>query len=115
LSRGQVLADVPVPTLSAFLTFSTRDEGRKHQLCHYSHSVGVVGLSLVLFGIEAEKRAAKSPGSKAEVHHWKPAPVESSRTLADVYLVVEDIWYAARLSLSYGPIIDYQWYANKSL
>jgi hypothetical protein len=103
------IAGVPVPTLLAFLTLSTRNEGRKHQLFHCSHSVSVVGLlSLVLLRIDAEKRAAESPRSKAEVHHWKPAPAESSRTLADIYLVVEDIWYAARCSLSYTPIIDCQ-------
>ena len=63
---------------------------------------------VALLRIEAEKRAAESPRSKAEVHHWKPASGESNRTLGDVCLVVEDIWYAARLSLSYMPIIDCQ-------
>jgi len=89
------------PPCWPFLTLSTRNEGRKQQLFHYSHFVGAVGLlcvSLVLLSIEAEKRTAESPGSKAEVHHWKPAPGEAGRTLADVYLVVEDLWYASRLT-----------------
>ena len=93
------LEGVNAPILLA-LTLSTRNEGRNHQFVHYSHSVYVVGLlcvSLVLLKIEAEKRTTEPPGSKAEVHHGKPAPVETSRTLAKVHLVVEDLWYAPRL------------------
>ena len=92
------------------LTLSTRNEGRKHQFFPYSHSICVVGLlcvPLVLLRFEAEKRTTEPPRSKAEVNHWKPAPVDSRRTLANVHFVVEDLWYAFRLkSLSYSPRTD---------
>lgn len=78
------------------LTSSTTcDERRKHQLFLRSHSILVIGLlhmSLVLLRIEIEKGTTESPRSKAKVHHWKPTPVVSIGTLANVHLMVEDLW-----------------------
>ena len=86
---------VLVPPILLALTLSTRYEGRKHEFIPYSHPVCVAGLlcdTLVLLRIKAEKRTTEPPGSSAEVHHWKPTPVDSTRTLAEVHLMVEDLW-----------------------